>query len=535
MMRAQLLAALLIGATAPLAAQTTAPARADLTPGSTVTITPGSAVPGRRVAPALLRHPLPRPVGHADQGARCSTSRPSTAASRRPGRAAASRPSRSGSRARTGASTPSARWTRIRRRSCRPSCERPSCEDIFQDQISAAHPAGALVVPPLLDAVGVRSAAPRLVVMPDDPALGEFRQEFAGMLGTLEERATEAEAGAPGFEGAVDVKDTEELFEKLDKNPDERVNTRAFLAARLMDLFLGDWDRHVDQWKWIQLAKDGQLSAGPLRSRPGVRPVRRLSAQPGPCERIPPAGEVRRAPTRTWSASTGTRASSTAACCRGWSGRPGTRWRPSSRASSPTGHRRRGAPAAARVLREGRRAHGGRAQGAARPAAGGGAPALSPAGRGSGRARHQREGRGDRAAGRRRIARARGRRPPEGRHAQGSVFPAALPGVRDARTSGCYTLGGADSVAVEGSGGPDAPRDRRRRAGRGHRHRRRCQALRRGRRQPGHRGGRGPQALQGPRFHQRDRGRRRATGATSGGSCRGSRTSPTSASSSAPA
>ena len=40
MMRAHLLAALLIGATAPLAAQTTTP-RADLTPGSTVTITPG--------------------------------------------------------------------------------------------------------------------------------------------------------------------------------------------------------------------------------------------------------------------------------------------------------------------------------------------------------------------------------------------------------------------------------------------------------------------------------------------------------------
>ena len=42
MMRAQLLAALLIGATAPLAAQTEAPARADLTPGGTVTIAPGS-------------------------------------------------------------------------------------------------------------------------------------------------------------------------------------------------------------------------------------------------------------------------------------------------------------------------------------------------------------------------------------------------------------------------------------------------------------------------------------------------------------
>jgi hypothetical protein len=100
--------------------------------------------------------------------------------------------------------------------------------------------------------------------MPDDPALGEFRQEFAGMLGTLEERATEAEDGAPGFAGAVDVNDTDEMFEKLDRNPDERVNIRQYLAARLMDLFLGDWDRHEGQWKWIQVgSKDANYQPVP--------------------------------------------------------------------------------------------------------------------------------------------------------------------------------------------------------------------------------------------------------------------------------
>lgn len=41
---------------------------------------------------------------------------------------------------------------------------------IFQDQISAAHPLGALVVPPILTAAGVLHASPVLVMMPDDPA-----------------------------------------------------------------------------------------------------------------------------------------------------------------------------------------------------------------------------------------------------------------------------------------------------------------------------------------------------------------------------
>ena len=58
-------------------------------------------------------------------------------------------------------------------------------DDLVQDGISAAHPFGALVAAPLLDAVGVLHVDPQLRVMPDDPRLGEFRAEFAGMLARL--------------------------------------------------------------------------------------------------------------------------------------------------------------------------------------------------------------------------------------------------------------------------------------------------------------------------------------------------------------
>ena len=61
---------------------------------------------------------------------------------------------------------------------------------IVRDLISAQHPGGSLVVARLLDAAGVLHATPQLAVMPDDPRLGEFRQEFAGMLGLIELRPT---------------------------------------------------------------------------------------------------------------------------------------------------------------------------------------------------------------------------------------------------------------------------------------------------------------------------------------------------------
>ncbi len=42
------------------------------------------------------------------------------------------------------------------------------------------------VAAPLLDAVGVRHVAPRVWVMPDQPAAGELRRTFAGVLGLIE-------------------------------------------------------------------------------------------------------------------------------------------------------------------------------------------------------------------------------------------------------------------------------------------------------------------------------------------------------------
>ena len=134
---------------------------------------------------------------------------------------------------------------------------------ILQDQVSATHPAGPMVVSPLLDAVGVKSAPVQLFVMPKDPALGEF-QDFGGIVGGMEERPSEASDESPGFEGARKVADTDELFDKLDKSPEERIDTTAFLKARLMDVFLGDWDRHGRQWRWLKIEQGKEAPWEPV-------------------------------------------------------------------------------------------------------------------------------------------------------------------------------------------------------------------------------------------------------------------------------
>jgi len=132
-------------------------------------------------------------------------------------------------------------------------------EWIVQDMVSAKHPGSAHLVPPLLRAVGVLHVAPTMYVMPDHPFLGEFRRQFAGRLGQVEERPEDREVDeeepnrrrpARSFADADRVVGTERLLERLEEDPEERVDSRNYLTARLMDMIVGDWDRHADQWRW---------------------------------------------------------------------------------------------------------------------------------------------------------------------------------------------------------------------------------------------------------------------------------------------
>ena len=130
------------------------------------------------------------------------------------------------------------------------SLQTPTVNAVLDDQNSALHPAAAVAAAALATAAGIPHTAPILVVLPDDPRLGKFRKEFAGVLGTLEIYPDEGPGDRPGFRRFVDVVDTEKLAEQLNESPDDRVDARAYLAARLFDMLINDWDRHPGQWRW---------------------------------------------------------------------------------------------------------------------------------------------------------------------------------------------------------------------------------------------------------------------------------------------
>ncbi len=123
-------------------------------------------------------------------------------------------------------------------------------EEVLQDQMSSFHPSGAVVVARLLEAVDVLHVTPTLVVVPDDPRLGEFREDFAGMLALFEERPDDGPGGTAGFAGARQVVQTDRLFEIMEEQAGQRIQTTEFLRSRLVDLLVGDRDRSMNNHLW---------------------------------------------------------------------------------------------------------------------------------------------------------------------------------------------------------------------------------------------------------------------------------------------
>ncbi len=131
--------------------------------------------------------------------------------------------------------------------------QRTFIRDLIQDQISASNPFGPSIVAPIADAAGIYYTVPEIYYLPDDPALGKFRDEGKEQPVLLEEFI-----GVPLIEekfgdSATGIADTEELMELLLEKPNHKIDARWFLKTRLVDMVLGDWDRHEGQFFWASM------------------------------------------------------------------------------------------------------------------------------------------------------------------------------------------------------------------------------------------------------------------------------------------
>lgn len=129
--------------------------------------------------------------------------------------------------------------------------------DLVEDNFSASHPFGANAAAELSKIVGIYHNNPKLVYLPRQAALGEYNDDYAEALYLLEERPDdEVWQEAEFFGRPEEIESTENLLEELRENHDHILDDEALVYARLFDMWLGDWDRHDDQWRWGRTDQD---------------------------------------------------------------------------------------------------------------------------------------------------------------------------------------------------------------------------------------------------------------------------------------
>ncbi|MFD2999259.1 hypothetical protein ACFS7Z_02715 [Pontibacter toksunensis] len=123
--------------------------------------------------------------------------------------------------------------------------------NVLRDQTSAANPYGALIVPVLAEAAGVRHVNPTLYYVPsNDTSFGEYAAAVQGKVFMLQEKFEKKADLTPAFEDAVGFKDTDKALRLRYEHNTHHFVQKEFARARLLDLLVGDWDRHKGQWEW---------------------------------------------------------------------------------------------------------------------------------------------------------------------------------------------------------------------------------------------------------------------------------------------
>ena len=128
--------------------------------------------------------------------------------------------------------------------------------DLAKDQFTAIHPYSPLALPSWQKKLGLYAADPYLYYVPKQPALGDFNLNFGGEMYWLEQRPDEDWSGTDFFGGSKMIESNSSTRELLWEDWKNYADQKNFARARLFDFWIGDWDRHRDQWRWASFEED---------------------------------------------------------------------------------------------------------------------------------------------------------------------------------------------------------------------------------------------------------------------------------------
>ncbi|WP_407556620.1 phosphoesterase [Winogradskyella sp. 4-2091] len=137
-------------------------------------------------------------------------------------------------------------------------------EDLILDVFAGSYPYAPLIIGDLADAIGVYHTNPVLYFVPKQERLGEYNNDYGDELYMIEEHTSEGHNDKASFGFQNELLSTLDMMKKIHKDEDIIIDEPSYIKARLFDMLIGDWDRHQDQWRWIEFKEDGKKIYRPM-------------------------------------------------------------------------------------------------------------------------------------------------------------------------------------------------------------------------------------------------------------------------------
>lgn len=137
-------------------------------------------------------------------------------------------------------------------------------EELVQDVFTGSYPYAGLTIGVLSDAIAISHLNAKLYYIPKQKALKEFNDEFGDELYLFEEHASEGHMNLGGKNFTGDIISTYDVFKEIQSDESKVIDEKEYIRARLFDMLIGDWDRHQDQWRWLEYKENGKTIYKPL-------------------------------------------------------------------------------------------------------------------------------------------------------------------------------------------------------------------------------------------------------------------------------
>lgn len=138
----------------------------------------------------------------------------------------------------------------------KPNLKNTISEKFVKDFYTTANPFAPIIVSKLSENAGVYYSKPAIYYVPKQNALKQYNDALGDDLFLLEERMTKESKENTNFGSSDDIVSTDEVIENISKDEKYKVNTNQYIKTRLFDMWLGDWDRHADQFRWATFKKN---------------------------------------------------------------------------------------------------------------------------------------------------------------------------------------------------------------------------------------------------------------------------------------